>query len=254
MGRDPSHGQVMKDSKITVYVVEDDPSIRFGLEEILNGEGFEVHSCETGGNAIEGIGETLPDLILLDVMLPEKSGYEIAKELRKNGSRIPVLMLTARGQEMDKVIGLNSGADDYVTKPFGVNELLARINALLRRTQEWGRPSVEADSEEDSVMIFGDAEIDRNTYEARIAGQVHPLTPREMELICFIHQHRGVVLTRDRLLEEVWGVKYFGTTRTLDQCIAQVRKKIGDEGRTPKYLLTVHGVGYKMAQEVVASE
>lgn len=243
----------MKDSDITVYVVEDDPSIRFGLEEILKGEGFRVYSCETGGDAIEGIGETLPDLILLDVMLPGKSGYEIAKELRKKGCRIPVLMLTARGQEMDKVIGLNSGADDYVTKPFGVNELLARINALLRRSQSWGSSKNETASAEETVFVFGDAEIDRNNYEARTGGGVHSLTPREMELVTFLHEHRGIVLTRDRLLEEVWGVKYFGTTRTLDQCIAQVRKKIGDEGRTPKYLLTVHGVGYKMAQETVPS-
>lgn len=243
----------MKESTITVYVVEDDPSIRFGLEEILRGEGFLVSSCENGGNAIEGIGETLPDLILLDVMLPEKSGYEIAKELRRKGCRIPVLMLTARGQEMDKVIGLNSGADDYVTKPFGVNELLARINALLRRSQDWGGGD-SSKAPVESVIVFGDAEVDRNNYEARMGDEVHSLTPREMELIVFLHENRGIVLTRDRLLEEVWGVKYFGTTRTLDQCIAQVRKKIGDEGRTPKYLLTVHGVGYKMAQEPVASK
>ena len=127
----------MKNSEITIFIVEDDASIRFGLEEVLRSEGFKVASCDDGGEAIQGISETLPDLIVLDVMLPNRSGYEIATELRKRGCRVPILMLTAKGEEMDKVVGLNAGADDYVTKPFGLNELLARIRALLRRTCDW---------------------------------------------------------------------------------------------------------------------
>lgn len=233
----------MKSSEITIFVVEDDPSIRFGLEEVLRAEQFQVVSCDHGDEAIDGIGETLPDLILLDVMLPGKSGYEIAQQLRRSGCRIPILMLTAKGQEMDKVVGLNSGADDYVTKPFGLNELLARIRALLRRSVDWDGGAESAPVTE---LEIGRAHVDTRNYEVELEGERTSLTPRELELLCFFDRHRGQVLTRDRILEEVWGVKYFGTTRTLDQCVAQVRKKIGDHGRTPEFLITVHGVGYKL--------
>ncbi|MEM6280398.1 MAG: response regulator transcription factor [Verrucomicrobiota bacterium] len=234
----------MKKSEITLFVVEDDASIRFGLEEILKTEGYSVVSCEDGALAVEGIAEALPDLVLLDVMLPGRSGYEIAAELRKKGCRIPILMLTAKGQEMDKVAGLNSGADDYVTKPFQIMELLARVNALLRRSCDWAGDS----SEEPAVttVTLGEASIDLENYSVEFEGETTALTPRERELIVFLLQHRGQVLSRDRILEAVWGVKYFGTTRTLDQCVAQVRKKIGDHGRTAETLLTVHGVGYKL--------
>lgn len=234
----------MKKSDITVFIVEDDTSIRFGLEEILRAEGYSAISCGDGAVALEGIGEALPDLVILDVMLPGKSGYEIAGELRKTGCRIPILMLTAKGQEMDKVAGLNSGADDYVTKPFGISELLARVNALLRRSCDWG--GEEALSIESGMISLGRAEIDLENYSVSLDGEKVALTPRERELIVFLLQHRGQVLSRDRILEAVWGVKYFGTTRTLDQCVAQVRKKIGDHGRTAEHLLTVHGVGYKL--------
>ncbi|MEX2580129.1 MAG: response regulator transcription factor [Verrucomicrobiales bacterium] len=233
----------MKITDATIFVVEDDASIRFGLEEVLKNEGFAVRSCGDGKEALRSIGETLPDLIVLDVMLPGASGYEIARKLREGGCRIPVLMLTAKGQEVDKVVGLNAGADDYVTKPFGVNELLARIQALLRRAVDWsGNPRAGG-----KRLEVGRAVIDCENYEAAIDGTSVALTPRELELIRFLDAHRGAVLSRDRILEEVWGVRYFGTTRTLDQCVAQVRKKIGDDGRTPDFLFTVHGVGYKLA-------
>lgn len=236
----------MKKTEISIFVVEDDDSIRFGLEEILKAEGFRVESCADGAMAIEGISGFLPDLILLDVMLPGKSGYEIAKQLRKARCRIPILMLTAKGQEMDKVIGLKSGADDYVTKPFSIVELLARIEALLRRTREWGGDNGVPEPAAPLEFEVGKATIVPDTYEAKVGGECVSLTPKELELIAFFHRHRGSVLSRDRILEAVWGVKYFGTTRTLDQCVAQVRRKIGDEGRTPEFLLTVHGVGYKL--------
>jgi len=234
----------MSNSEITLFVVEDDPSIRFGLEEVLRGAGYLVHSCADGANALQEIADHLPDLLVLDVMLPGVSGYEIARQLRKVGCRIPILMLTAKGQEIDKVVGLNAGADDYVTKPFGINELIARIEALLRRSRNWSE-SVSESPPPLSIEV-GRAKIDPSSYTAVVGGTIIPLTPREMELIRFLHQHRGRVLSRDRILEVVWGVKYFGTTRTLDQCVAQVRKKIGDDGRTPEFLLTVHGVGYKL--------
>lgn len=236
----------MSNAEITLFVVEDDPSIRFGLEEVLRGAGYLVHSCADGADALREIAEHLPDLLVLDVMLPGVSGYEIARQLRKTGCRIPILMLTAKGQEIDKVVGLNAGADDYVTKPFGINELIARIEALLRRSRNWSEQGGVAPESPQSNIEVGRARIDPSAYEAIVGDTVIPLTPREMELIGFLHQHRGRVLSRDRILEVVWGVKYFGTTRTLDQCVAQVRKKIGDDGRTPEFLLTVHGVGYKL--------
>lgn len=238
----------MKNSEITIFVVEDDASIRFGLEEVLRSEGFKVASCDDGGEAIQGISETLPDLIVLDVMLPNRSGYEIATELRKGGCRVPILMLTAKGEEMDKVVGLNAGADDYVTKPFGLNELLARIRALLRRTCDWAEETDgQAVAAPATELEIGNASVDCRNYEITVDGEATSLTPKELELIRFLVEHRGVVLSRDEILEKVWGVKYFGTTRTLDQCVAQIRKKIGDHGRTPEHLLTVHGVGYKLA-------
>lgn len=232
----------MKISEATILIVEDDSSIRFGLEEVLKAEGFKTISHSDGNGVVESIGEHLPDLVLLDVMLPGASGYAIAKELRETGSRIPVLMLTAKGQEMDKVIGLNAGADDYVTKPFGIIELLARIQALLRRSQDWGSGS----KTESNTIQIGKATVEIDQYALTVDGERYTLTPKELELIRFLDAHRDVVLSRDRILDEIWGVRYFGTTRTLDQCIAQIRKKIGDDGRTPEYLLTVHGVGYKL--------
>ena len=233
----------MSQSEIHIFVVEDDPSIRFGLEEVLDGAGYVVHSCADGADALREIAENLPDLLVLDVMLPGASGYEIARHLRKAGCRIPILMLTAKGQEIDKVVGLKAGADDYVTKPFGINELIARIEALLRRSRDWGVSSREV---QPATITVGKATITLGSYEAVLGGEVIPLTPREAELLVFFHHHRGRVLNRDQILEAVWGVKYFGTTRTLDQCVAQIRKKIGDDGRTPQYLFTVHGVGYKL--------
>lgn len=232
----------MNDSEIQIFVVEDDASIRFGLEEVLRGAGYQVQSCGDGAEALREIGEALPDLLILDVMLPGASGYEIARQLRKANCRIPILMLTAKGQEIDKVVGFKAGADDYVTKPFGINELIARIEALLRRSRTWSGGSPEPETQ----IRVGEAKISPASYEAELNGETIALTPREAELIGYLHEHRGQVLSRDRILEDVWGVRYFGTTRALDQCVAQVRKKIGDDGRTPQHLLTVHGVGYKL--------
>ncbi|MDF1751978.1 MAG: response regulator transcription factor [Verrucomicrobiales bacterium] len=225
-----------------IFIVEDDPNIRFGLEEIFRGEKFTVASCENGSDAIDQIGEHLPDLIILDVMLPGKNGYEICKELRDGSCRVPILMLTAKGQEIDKVIGLDSGADDYVTKPFGVQELKARVNALLRRSGDWQSAHVDLSSD----FQVGNATICETTYESILNGEPHRLTPKEMELLKYFNAHKGRVLSRDQLLDAVWGVKYFGTTRTLDQCVAQLRKKIGDTGKKPEFLVTVHGVGYQL--------
>ena len=229
-------------SKTRIFVVEDDANIRFGLTEIFRSEDFDVGSCGDGATAIEQITKHQPDLIILDVMLPGKNGYEICKELRNDQCNVPILMLTAKGQEIDKVVGLDNGADDYVTKPFGVQELKARVNALLRRTSTFNS------NQEQDVTDFsvGGAIISESTYEAKLGEEIHRLTPKEMDLLIYLFRNKGKVLSRDQILDAVWGVKYLGTTRTLDQCIAQLRKKIGDTGKKPEYLVTVHGVGYQL--------
>jgi len=228
--------------KTKVLIVEDDPHILLGLEEILKGEGHEVVVCNRGDQALDTLKAHQPSLLVLDVMLPGLSGYEICKQLRADKISTPILMLTAKGQEMDKVIGLDLGADDYVTKPFGVRELVARINALLRR----GHGTAASTGSVEPFQI-GTSLIDPKTFELRRGKSVETLTARELKLLQLLHAHPGEVFSRDRLLTEVWGYHYYGTTRTLDQVIVQLRRKLGDAGDKPRHLLTVHGVGYKLA-------
>lgn len=225
-----------------ILIVEDDAHILLGLDEVLKSEGFEVATCERGDRAMEAVAKHHPGLVVLDVMLPGLSGYDICKQLRAQKLNTPILMLTAKGQEIDKVVGLDLGADDYVTKPFGVRELLARIHALLRRAQVNGGKGDSAEA-----FQIGSATIDPKRYELRRGKQVEELTARELKLLQMFHAHPGEVFSRDRLLTEVWGYNYYGTTRTLDQVIVQLRKKLGDNGAEPRYLLTVHGVGYKLS-------
>ena len=228
--------------KTKILIVEDDPHILLGLEEILKGDGFEVTVCNRGDRALESVSKQRPAMIVLDVMLPGLSGYDICKQLRAKKVTTPILMLTAKGQEIDKVVGLDLGADDYVTKPFGVRELLARIHALLRRT---GAPSRSARAEEAPFQI-GPTTVDPRSFQLHRGKSVEELTAKELKLLQLFFGHTGEVLSRDRLLNEVWGYNYYGTTRTLDQVIVQLRKKLGDNGEDPKHLVTVHGVGYKL--------
>jgi DNA-binding response OmpR family regulator len=230
--------------KTKILVVEDDPHILLGLEEVLKGDGFEVISCSRGDAALEALTKSHPALVVLDVMLPGLSGYDVCKQMRGKKITTPVLMLTAKGQEIDKVVGLDLGADDYVTKPFGVRELLARIHALLRRGQSNGAMPAASAVE----FAIGPATINPKTFQLQRGKTIEELTAKEVKLLQFFHTHSGEVLSRDRLLNEVWGYNYLGTTRTLDQVIVQLRKKLGDTGDAPKHLLTVHGVGYKLVQ------
>ena len=229
--------------KTKILVVEDDPHILLGLEEVLKSDGFDVATCNRGDQALDAFGKHRPILVVLDVMLPGLSGYDVCKQLRAKKVATPILMLTAKGQEIDKVVGLDLGADDYVTKPFGVRELLARIHALLRRGSNGTSP---ASKESESAFIVGAATINPKTFQLQRGKASEELTAKELKLLQFFHLHTGEVLSRDRLLNEVWGYNYFGTTRTLDQVIVQLRKKLGDNGDEPKHLLTVHGVGYKL--------
>jgi DNA-binding response OmpR family regulator len=229
--------------KTKILVVEDDPHILLGLHEVLLSEGFEVAQCNRGDLALDAVSAHKPALILLDVMLPGLSGFEICKRLRAKNITTPILMLTAKGQEIDKVVGLDLGADDYVTKPFAVRELLARIHAVLRRTNG----SLAENGQNQACFQIGQASIDPKTFQLRRGKTVEQLTAKELKVLQLFSAHPGEVLSRDRLLNEVWGYNYYGTTRTLDQVIVQLRKKLGDTGDHPQHLLTVHGVGYKLA-------
>lgn len=223
-----------------ILVVEDDPHIQIGLEELLGSEGFAVAIRARGDQAEEAVRRERPALVILDVMLPGLSGYDVCKRLRQDRVGVPILMLTAKGQEIDKVVGLELGADDYLTKPFGVRELLARIHALLRRAA----PPAAASTRD--PFPIGDAMVDPRTFQIRRGAIEEELTARELKLLQFFSAHPGEVLSRDQLLNEVWGYHYYGTTRTLDQVIVSLRRKLGDSAEAPRHLLTVHGVGYKL--------
>ncbi len=229
--------------KRRILIVEDDAHIALGLEELLKTEGFEVHRCARGDEAVSTVQQSHPALVVLDVMLPGLSGYDVCRRLRALRISTPILMLTAKGQELDKVVGLELGADDYVTKPFGVRELMARIHALLRRTSNGADPDGMAD-----VFRIGDCEVDVRRLQLRRGEVVEDLTARELKLLQLFRVHAGEVLSRDRLLNEAWGHGYYGTTRTLDQVIVQLRRKLGDRAEEPRCLLTVHGVGYRLRE------
>jgi DNA-binding response OmpR family regulator len=224
--------------KTKILVVEDDAHIRFGLTELLTSENFEVETCSRGDQALAAIEKAHPRLIVLDVMLPGLSGYEICKQLRARGYRGLILMLTAKGQEMDKVIGLELGADDYVTKPFGLREFTARVHALLRRSPG-DAPAAT------TPVLFGDCTLDERTFELKRGKKAVALSAKELKLFQLFAAHPREVLSRDRLLNDVWGYEYYGTTRTLDQTIVQLRKKLTDLGADPKQIATVHAVGYR---------
>lgn len=225
-----------------ILIAEDDPNIRLGLVATLESEGYAVTAAADGAQALKLFPQEKFDLIILDVMMPKASGYDVCRELRARGAREPVLFLTAKGEEIDKVVGLKLGADDYVTKPFGVHELLARVEALLRRSRAAGD---RKEAELAAVFRFGAAEIDRRKFTTSVAGRSESLTARELKLAEVFVAHPGEVLTRDALLNAVWGVGYYGTTRTLDQHVAQLRKKVEAVPDEPRAILTVHGVGYR---------
>lgn len=228
--------------KTKILVVEDDVNIRFGLVELLTSEGFAVEACSRGDSTLPAVEQHRPTLIVLDVMLPGLSGYDICKQLRGQGYQGLILMLTAKGQEMDKVIGLELGADDYVTKPFGLRELTARIHALLRRNRQ-------TEISDGSPQSFGDCTLDPKTFELKRGKKTVSLSAREVKLFQLFINHPNEVLSRDRLLNEAWGYEYYGTTRTLDQTIVQLRKKLSDLGADPKQIATVHAYGYKYSSQ-----
>lgn len=225
----------------TVLVIEDEIHILELLRYNLEAAGYKVMASENGKEGLEKALEEKPDLVILDLMLPDMDGLEICKVLKKNEDtkNIPIIMLTARSEEFDKVLGLELGADDYITKPFSVRELLARIKAVLRRTQQ-----VEEEKEE--IIKFGDIVIDTGKHVVYKKGKALDLTLKEFELLKLLSQNKGKVLTRDYLLDKVWGYEYAGETRTVDVHIRHLRKKIEDDDKAPVYIETVRGIGYKL--------
>ena len=227
--------------KQRVLAAEDDAAILTGLVDLLEQEGFSVDTAFDGAEALAKWSAARPDLILLDVMMPEKSGFDVCREIRKRDAITPIIMVTAKGEEIDKVVGLELGADDYVVKPFGANELLARIRAVLRRGR--GKSTLR----DDRPIEFGEVRVDPKTMRGCRGSQSFDISPRELALLRLLSSREGEALDRCTILDEVWGVRYEGTTRTLDQHIACLRKKIEIDPAHPRYITTVHGVGYRFS-------
>ncbi len=222
-----------------ILIIDDDESLAKGLRLNLKAEGYEV---EWAGDGLEGVRKAAavaPDLILLDLMLPKMQGLEVCKRIREKRIRAPIIMLTAKGGEVDKVVGLEVGADDYMSKPFGLPELLARVKAHLRRERREGR-----EDPPESLRV-GDAEIDFAQYKVRKKDQVLELTALEMEILRYMAGHRGEIVTRDALLDNVWGYEKYPTTRTIDNHILKLRKKIEEDPNHPRHILSVYGGGYR---------
>jgi len=225
-----------------LLLVEDEPGLVLTLTDRLMAEGYDVESATDAPSGLEAASGGEFDAILLDLMLPGGNGLDICRTLRQRGVHTPILMLTAKGQVVDKVVGLKLGADDYLVKPFEMAELLARVEALLRRS---AAPSAGAPTGD--VYRFGDISIDFRKAEVTKGGQQLEVSAREFKLLKYFIEHRGAALTRDELLNEVWGYNAMPSTRTVDVHVAWLRQKLEDNPRHPQYILTVHGLGYKFA-------
>jgi two-component system alkaline phosphatase synthesis response regulator PhoP len=220
-----------------ILIVEDEPGMVAGLRDNFEFEGYEVITASDGVAGLSRALDESPNLVVLDVMMPRMSGLDVCRQLKAKRPSIPVIMLTARGQEVDKVVGLELGADDYVTKPFSIRELLARVKAVLRRTQTLPK--------EQDRYVFGEVEVDLRACRISKGGQVMEFSSKEFELLKYFLCHAGETLSRDRLLQDVWGYDHFPTTRTVDAHIVRLRQKLEPKPDDPRFILTVHGTGYK---------
>jgi len=235
----------------SVLVVDDEPSFTEALSVGLRREGFEVRTAADGRAALAEINEAEPDLVLLDVMLPGMSGLDVCREIRKQ-SRVPLIMVTARAEEIDAVVGLEVGADDYVAKPYRMRELVARMRAVLRRASEQsppsqppGPPSQPSDLLPQPQLIEGDVELDIDRHELRVRGELVTLALREFELLAYLMARAGRVVTRDSLMQNVWGYDYVGDTKTIDVHVKRLRAKIEDDPSSPQRITTIRGLGYR---------
>lgn len=224
-----------------ILVVEDEPSMRMGLVDNLEFEGYEIDHADNGKLGLQKILEGNFDLVILDVMLPGMSGFDVCKTARSKGVKTPIILLTAKGEEIDKVLGLELGADDYITKPFSLRELLARIKAIMRRSER------SSDSAADTTAIsIGKLNVNFVTYNAETEGESVPLSYKEFEILKYLFEHKNNTVSRDQLLNDIWGEDVFTTSRTIDNFILKLRQKIEQDPNHPKIILTVHGIGYKL--------
>ena len=224
-----------------LLLIEDEPGLVMTLTDRLMAEGYDVESAGDARTALDFATSASFDAILLDVMLPGGNGFDICRTLRQRGNQTPILMLTARGQVVDRVVGLKLGADDYLVKPFDMSELLARVEALLRRSTSAASGTQQAVES----FKFGDVAIDFRRAEVTKGGELLELSAREFKLLRYFVEHRGAALSRDELLNEVWGYNAMPSTRTVDVHVAWLRQKLEDNPKHPEYILTVHGLGYK---------
>lgn len=226
-----------------ILIVDDEPGIVLGLTDQLEMEGYIVLTASDGTAGCEAVRKHKPDLVILDVMMPGMSGFEVCKLLRKEGHKVPILMLTAKGEEVDKVLGLEFGADDYVTKPFSLRELVARIKAVLRRLEEKEiGPEIEK-------LEFNDVVLNFRTFEARKAGHVVELTPRELRIMKVFAEKPREVIGRDEFLDKVWGEDVYVSNRSVDNQISSIRKKLESDPDNPRHIVSVRSVGYKFVPD-----
>lgn len=223
-----------------VLVAEDDPNILAGVAEVLEGEGYSVIRCKDGLEALSAFSSYAPDFVFLDIMMPGASGYDVCRELRARDRETPIVFLSAKTEEIDKVLGLELGADDYIMKPFGVKELVARVRAIARRRYASRQPSKESEA-----FWLRDLEVLPHELRARRGGLSIELSLREVAILRVLAGERGRVVDRDHLFREAWGVEHYPNTRTLDQHISKLRRKIERDPRAPELILTVHGSGYR---------
>lgn len=228
-------------TKYNILIVEDEPAMLSGLKDNLEFEGYQVDTAIEGESGLNKILNNNYHLVLLDVMLPNLSGFDICKKARADGIRTPIILLTAKGEEMDKVLGLEFGADDYITKPFGLRELLARIKAVLRRTVDSNN-----DKADHHITTIGNLKVNFNNYEAFIDEEQIKLSFKEFEILNYLWNKRNAIVSRDDILNDVWGNDYQPTSRTIDNFILKLRSKIEKDPNRAKIILTVHGVGYKL--------
>jgi two-component system response regulator RegX3 len=227
----------------TILMVEDESSITEPLAEALDREGFDTRVAGTVADALSEAAKDMPDLVLLDVMLPDGSGYDVARTLREK-SKVPIIMLTARGEETDRIVGLELGADDYIVKPFSAREVAARIRAVLRRA---GDHAELAASVKQGPREIGPVKVDRARRVASVGGAEMDLTRKEFELLELLTRDAGSVISRERLIDEVWDTNWFGSTKTLDVHVSSLRRKLGDDSQNPRFIHTVRGVGFRFA-------
>lgn len=224
-----------------ILIVEDEPNMRMGLKDNLEFEGYDVDIADDGETGLNKIIDNDYSLVLLDVMLPKMSGFDVCKTVRKKGLTTPIILLTAKGEEIDKVLGLELGADDYVTKPFSLRELLARIKAVLRRKEDY-----KGSDSKNKILKIGNLDINFSSYSAFENGSPVQLSHKEFEILNHLWKHRNNTVSRDNLLSEIWGYDESPTTRTVDNFILKLRQKIEEDPNHPQIIITVHGVGYKL--------